>query len=98
MAPARFDGLPRRLVCGHEVPVAIGLRARTLGLSRLGREDAGAGLLIPHCAAIHTFGMRFALDVYFLDADGAMLSSRRAVPARRFIAHRGSAAVLEVPA
>jgi uncharacterized membrane protein (UPF0127 family) len=98
MAPTRFDQLPRRHIAGRRVPVATSLRARTLGLSHLDREDAGPGLLIPRCAAVHTFGMRFALDIHFLDADGAVLGSRLAVPSRRFVAHRGAAAVLEVPA
>ena len=97
MAPSRFDHLPRRTVRGREVPVATGFRARTLGLSLLDREDAGPGLLIPRCSAVHTFGVRFPLDVHFLDADGTMLSSRFAVPPRRFVAHRGAAAVLEIP-
>jgi uncharacterized membrane protein (UPF0127 family) len=36
----------------------------------LGRDGLpeGCGLLIDHCGAIHTLGMRFALDVVFLDA------------------------------
>jgi len=97
MAPSRFDHLPRRTVRGREVPVATGFRARTLGLSLLDREDAGPGLLIPRCSAVHTFGMRFPLDVHFLDADGTVLSSRLAVPPRRFVAHRGAAVVLEIP-
>jgi uncharacterized membrane protein (UPF0127 family) len=42
--------------------------------------------------------MKFALDVYFLAADGTILAVRRAVPPRRFVACRGAAAVLEVPA
>ena len=45
-----------------------------------------------------TFGMRFALDVYFLSEDGTVLEVRRAVPPRRFLACRGAAAVLEIPA
>jgi hypothetical protein len=98
MASSRFDALSRRAVLDREVPVATGLRARTLGLSHLDREDAGPGLLIPRCASVHTFGMRFALDLHFLDADGRVLGSRLAVPPRRFVAHRGAAAVLEVPA
>lgn len=98
MPSKRFDDLPYRLVCDREVPVAIGLRARTLGLSHLDREDAGPGLLIPGCAAVHTFGMRFALDIRFLDGDGAVLGTRLGVPPRRFVAQRGAAAVLEVPA
>jgi uncharacterized membrane protein (UPF0127 family) len=98
MTSTRFDRLPRRLVNGVQVPLATGLRARALGLSHLDRDAAGPGLLIPRCAAVHTFGMRFPLDVYFLDADGEVLSSRSGVPPRRFVAHRGAAAVLEVPA
>jgi uncharacterized membrane protein (UPF0127 family) len=97
MAPSRFDHLPRRLVRDRHVPVATGFRARALGLSLLDRRDAGPGLLIPRCASVHTFGMRFPLDIHFLDADGNLLSSRLAVPPRRFVAHRGAAAVLEVP-
>ncbi len=41
--------------------------------------------------------MRFALDLYFLDREGATLAVRRGVPPRRFVAHRGAAAVLEIP-
>jgi uncharacterized protein len=98
MASTRFVALPRRVVGAHEVSVATGLRARALGLSLLDRADAPAGLLIPRCAAVHTFGMRFALDVYFLGVDDEVLDLRRRVPPRRFVARRGAVAVLEVPA
>ncbi|HEY2055870.1 MAG TPA: DUF192 domain-containing protein [Solirubrobacterales bacterium] len=98
MTTSRFDALPYSFVYDREVPVATGFRARALGLTLLDREDAGSGLLIPRCAAVHTFGMRFALDIHFLDAEGTVLSSRLAVPRRRFVAHRGAAAVLEIPA
>lgn len=97
MLSTRFDRLPYAFVYDREVPIATGLRARTLGLSHLDREDAGPGLLIPRCASVHTFGMRFALDIHFLAADGTLLSTHPALPPRRFVAHRGAAAVLEVP-
>jgi len=93
----RFESLPRRSVRGSEIPVAVGLRARTLGLALLDPAEAGPGLLIPRCAAVHTFGMRFALDLWFLDADDKPLGVRRGVPPRRFVACRGAVAVLEVP-
>jgi uncharacterized membrane protein (UPF0127 family) len=80
------------------VPVATGFRARLLGLAQLDRADAGPGLLIPRCSAVHTFGMRFALDLFFLDAAGAVLAVRQAVPPRRFARCRGAIAVVEVPA
>lgn len=96
--PRRLAGLPRRTIAGRRVPVAVGFRARLLGLALLGRADAGPGLLLPRCSSVHTFGMKFALDVYFLAADGTLLETRRAVPPRRLVACRGAAAVLEVPA
>jgi len=78
--------------------VAIGPRARLCGLAGLDRAEAGSGLLIPRCASVHTFGMRFALDLFFLDRDGAPLALRLAVPRRCVVWHRGAAAVLELPA
>ncbi len=78
--------------------MACGWRSRLLGLSLLEPEQAGPGLLIPRCASVHTFGMRFALDVFFLDAAGRPLAVRRAVAPRRVVGHRGAVAVLELPA
>jgi hypothetical protein len=96
MPASRLESLPRRLVAGHEVPVAVGFRARLLGLALLDREAAGPGLLIPRCASVHTFGMRFALDVSFLGEDDEVLE-RLLVPPRCCAAHRGARAVLELP-
>jgi uncharacterized protein len=72
--------------------------ARLLGLALLDRERAGPGLLIPRCRSVHTFGMRFALDLAFLDRTGAVISRRAAVAPGRVVAHRRAAAVLELPA
>ena len=96
LAP-RLRRLPAVTVFGREVPLATGVRSRLLGLAHLDRVDAGPGLLIPRCSSVHTFGMRFALDVYFLDEAGGVLSSRRGIPARCVIFHRGAHAVLEIP-
>jgi uncharacterized protein len=79
-------------------PVAGSFGSRLLGLAWRSRAKAGPGLLIPHCSSVHTFGMRFALDVYFLDEAGRVLAARRRVPSRRVLWCRGAAAVLEVPA
>ena len=79
------------------VPVARGLRERLLGLSWRDRAKAGPGLLIPRCASVHTFGMRFELDLFFLDGEGRVLSERRRVPPRRIAWQRGARAVLEIP-
>ncbi len=78
--------------------MARGARARLLGLAHLDRERVGGGLLIPRCVSVQTFGMRFALDVYFLDGDGAVVAARCTVPPRRFAFCARASAVLEIPA
>ena len=71
--------------------------ARLLGLALLDREGAGAGLLIPRCRSVHTFGMRFPLDVAFLDCDGSVLRQVLDVPPRRIVSEREASAALEAP-
>jgi hypothetical protein len=78
---------------------ASSILARARGL--LGRSSlaGGEGLLIERCRAIHTFFMRFAVDVVFLSRD---LRVVRAIPglrpwrATRF--HPRAALVAELPA
>jgi uncharacterized membrane protein (UPF0127 family) len=94
----RFQSLPRRGVHGYTVPVATTFHSRLLGLAGLTREQAGNGLLIPRCASVHTFAMRFALDLVFLDREERALAVHLAVPPQRLLWERGAAAVLEIPA
>lgn len=79
------------------IPVAEGFRARLRGFAYRDRGDAGPGLLLPRCSSVHTFGMRFELDVYFLDREGQVLSVRRRVSPRRLLWQRGARKVLEIP-
>jgi uncharacterized protein len=96
--PSRFVGLPMVDVEGRRVPVAARRSARLLGLAFLERGVAGAGLLIPGCRSVHTFGMRFALDLVFLDFNLRPIGYRRSVPAGRIVSERCAQAVLELPA
>lgn len=61
------------------------------------RADAGA-VLIARCRSIHTFGMRYAIDVAFVREDGAVVGVRRALPAGRLASSRRASCVLERPA
>ena len=96
--PPRLAGLPTVRVDGRRVRLATTRRARLVGLALTDRSAAGPGLVIPSCRSIHTFGMRFPLDVAFLDAGGEVISRRRAVRPRRVVADRRASAVLETPA
>ena len=93
----RFHGLPTASVLGIELPVATTFRVRLLGLARLRREVAGPGLLIPRCHSIHTFGMRFAIDVLFLDSEGRVLERSQAVRPRSILTCPRAASVAELP-
>lgn len=94
----RLSRLPVAEVGGLAFPVAADRRARLLGLAGLDRGEALPGLLIPNCGSVHTFWMRFALDLHFLDRRGNLLAERLAVPPRRLVYQQGAAMVLERPA
>ena len=57
------------LVCDDRVlatvEFATGLRERTLGL--LGRDEYDSALLLQPAFSVHTLGMRFPIDVAYLD-------------------------------
>ena len=93
----RFRELPRERVLGFVVPVATTPRARLLGLALLDPEEAGEGLLLPRCRCVHTFGMRFALDLVFLDRAGRVVGLRHGAPPRRIAFCSDATAVLELP-
>ncbi len=72
---------------------------RALGL--LGRRtlDPDEGILLAPCNAVHTIGMRFPIDVVFLDGDGCVVSTRPALgPGRLARGARGTEATLELRA
>jgi uncharacterized membrane protein (UPF0127 family) len=93
----RLQGLPRRNVLGYEVVIADTYMSRLLGLALLSRGQAGSGLLLRRCRSIHTFGMRFPLDLVFLDQEGRPLSAHESVPPSRFAREPAARSVLELP-
>jgi uncharacterized membrane protein (UPF0127 family) len=66
---------------------------RTRGLLGRGSLGPGAALLIERCGAVHTVGMRFALDLVFLDRAWRVTRVVRAVPPGRLMAGGGWRAV-----
>ena len=92
----RLGALPaQELAGGLVVHQARGLRARRRGLSGLEDLDADRALRIGRCRAVHTFGMRFPLDLVWLASDGAVVRVDRDVPPRRHRWCRRAAAVVE---
>ena len=65
----------------------------------LGRDSlpAGGAIVIAPTFLVHTFGMRFAIDILFVARDGRVVKTRHAVPARRIAGAFGAFAVVELP-
>jgi uncharacterized membrane protein (UPF0127 family) len=63
-----------------EVEVAADARARRRGLS--GRDGIEGALLVPRCPAVHTMGMRFSIEVAFLDRDLVVVDVVAMAPGR----------------
>ena len=72
--------------------------ARMRGL--LGRRglESGEGLLLRPAPSVHTFFMRFAIDVVFLARDGEVMKVVPSLRPWRTAAARRAKAVLELPA
>jgi hypothetical protein len=76
--------------------VASGHRAKSRGL--LGRDGVDGALVIDGCRWIHTVGMRFALDVAYLDATGRVIKAVRMNRHRLGAPVPGARSVLEAEA
>jgi uncharacterized protein len=95
----RLDRLPRTVLeDGLVVHEATTLRARLLGLAFMRPPPPDHALLIPHCRSVHTFGMRFAIDVAFCDRDDVVLRIVTLPPGRLSPLVWRSAYVLEAEA
>ena len=99
MLPRRLERLPRFAITGDSViHEAHTIASRLLGLALLRAIPSGHALLIPDCRSVHTFGMRFRIDVAFLDEAGRAIRVERSVRAGRVLVCRGAFAVIESPA
>ncbi|MEU6384589.1 DUF192 domain-containing protein [Streptomyces bauhiniae] len=75
---------------------AVSYRARTRGL--LGRDAVEGALLLSPAASVHTFGMRMAIDVAYLDRSLRVLAVRTMPPGRLGLPRLRSRHVLEAGA
>ena len=80
------------------IETAFDSASRTKGL--LGRSSLapGTALIIAPCQAIHTFRMRFAIDVIFAAADGRVLKVRNDLGPSRITMAAKAFAVVEMAA
>jgi uncharacterized membrane protein (UPF0127 family) len=96
--PWVFRNTRSGLVLAEKLETAFDSKTRRRGL--LGRQglDAGAALVIAPCNSIHTFFMKFAIDVVFVTRDGRVAKLYTALPPWRIGVSWRSFAVIELPA
>jgi len=85
-------------VVASAVELADTSETRRRGL--LGRDslDPSAALIIAPCSAVHTFFMRFVIDVVFVDRNGSVLKGVADLKPWRIAARPGAFAVVELNA
>jgi uncharacterized membrane protein (UPF0127 family) len=72
--------------------------SRAIGLISTPSLSPGEGLWIKSCTSVHTFFMRFPIDILFIGADDTILAKQTLVPWRVSSWYRKSQTVLELPA
>ena len=86
----------RLLVASLRLADSFWLRLK--GLLGTATLPEGEGLLLRPCNCVHTCGMRYAIDVLFLDSDGRILKLVQALAPWRSACCWRAAATLELPA
>jgi uncharacterized membrane protein (UPF0127 family) len=77
-----------------EIAAAYGTRRRGL----LGRDGIDGALMLTPCGSVHTFGMRFAIDVAYLDRRMRVLRVQTLRPGRMPLPRPRARHVLEAEA
>lgn len=67
MSKVTFYNTSKQIVLGDAIDIADTPAARSRGLLKHKGLAQGEGLWIVPCEAVHTFWMKFAIDVIFLD-------------------------------
>jgi uncharacterized protein len=99
MQVLRVVNARRGLELGNRVALANRWLARLRGMIGAPAPHPGQGLLLTPCSSVHMYGMRFPLDVAFLDRTGKVVAVYPSLaPGSRTRWHRNAAHALELPA
>ena len=64
----------------------------------LGTRADAEPVLLARCGSIHTYGMRYPIDVALVGKLGEVVAARRALGPRELLAHAGARCAIERPA
>jgi len=96
--PIRVTNQTRNTVLATAADAADTSAKRRTGLLKHQSLEPGAGLWISPCESVHTFFMKFAIDLVYLDKQKKVRKVRHAVPPWRLSACLMAHSVLELPA
>jgi uncharacterized membrane protein (UPF0127 family) len=85
-------------ILADRLHAAFDSASRRSGLLREATWPAGSALVIAPCQAVHTIGMRFPIDVLFVDRDGCVVKTRGSLGPWRMAAAWRAFAAIELPA
>ncbi len=88
----------RQTLLADAADLATTSGTRRTGLLKHERLDEGQGLWIVPCESVHTFFMKFPIDLVYIDKKQKVRKVRHAVPAWRLSACFAAHSVLELPA
>lgn len=91
--------ITREKEIAFNVTEATSFLKRMKGLLFMDSLARGEALLIKPCKGIHTFGMKFVIDVIFLDKDNNIIAMKKALRPNRFTPiYLRAVSALELPA
>ena len=97
MTKLRVRNQSKNTVLGDRVSIADTSATRRTGLLKHSRLEQGEGLWIAPSEAVHTFGMKFPIDVLFLDKKRKVLKIRSDMVRSRMAICLRAHSVLELP-
>ena len=98
LAKLRVANQTKGRVLADRADIADTSAKRRTGLLKHAGLEPGEGLWIAPCEGVHTFGMKFPIDVIFLSRKKQVLKTRPAMVKRRIAFSLRAYSVLELPA
>lgn len=98
MPKLRVTNLTRGTLLADRADIADTSAKRRTGLLKHSGLEPGEGLWIAPCEGVHTFGMKFPIDVIFLNRKRKILKIRPNMVRRRIALSLLAHSVLELPA
>ena len=93
-----IKNITHNIIIADKAQVANTFFSRLKGLLGTRKLETGKGLVIRSCSSIHTVGMKYAIDLLFLDAKDNVLKTVLKLPPGRFSLCFHSSYVVELPA